>query len=89
VIGFSLFTALIAFVVVWLNMVLTSAIASIWLDSEKAKIAGFAFVLGTFVAADKQFFGDDGIGLMVGGTLGFISVWWFHFAKKRQGVAHG
>jgi hypothetical protein len=86
----NLFAFTVVFIALWLNMAITRAIAGIWLDDGKAKIAAFAFALGSLAGFRDPVLGD---GTTIGSVLGMIaaysSLWWVHFGRDEWEASHG
>lgn len=77
----SVFELGIGVVVVPLNGLIAKAVAGIWLSDDKARIAAFAFMLGSMGALPKE-----RSGLVVGAVIGLVGLWWLFF-KRGKAVA--
>lgn len=72
----------IALVVVIINGFIAKLLAGIWLSDDKARIAAFAFMLGSMAAV-----GGFGSGTAAGALAGLVALWWLLFKQGKAGVA--
>ena len=75
---FSFFELGIGLVVVTINGLIAKLVAGIWLPDDKARIAAFAFTLGSIGAARGYTYG-----LTVGALCGAIALWWLLFRREK------
>lgn len=83
--GMILFIVFVGALTAFVNGILARAIAGIWLDGDKARIAGFAFVVGGFVMSGLNrgdFHASDLFAFAIGYTAGLLGLWWLFFKRK-------
>lgn len=71
----------IALVVVIINGFTAKLLAGIWLSNDKARIAAFAFMLGSMGAA-----GGFDYGIAAGALVGLVALWWLLFKREKNEV---
>ncbi|MCL6251906.1 hypothetical protein M3P36_12740 [Altererythrobacter sp. KTW20L] len=74
----SLFGFMVAVLVVVINGLIAMAVAKIWLTEGKARIAGFAFVLGAGIVG-----GGRDFGFAAGTVVGLIALWLLLFKREK------
>jgi hypothetical protein len=78
---FFFFEFAIALVVVIINGFIAKLLAGIWLSNDKAKIAAFAFMLGSMSAA-----GGYDYGVAAGALVGLVALGWLLFKREKTAV---